>query len=170
VTDEQQDARLARVRELAEAVAAGQRREEREAAKPPPPEPERRGPGRPRKELPIEKVEELAERGWYVKEIAAFFGCSHDVVSKRYGEVIREAKQRGKGKIRDMLWSAAQDGDIKAITHLARHRLGEHDQQHLKVEKMGNDELVKVIQARLEADKLLPAGDPDVDDPVGTED
>lgn len=113
--------------------------------------------------IPIDedKVAQLAERGWKVPEIAAFFRVHPDTIRDRFSELIRVSRANGDGIIRDMMWNAAlTKGDVKAINHLAKHRLGEHDQQHIKLEKVDNEALVKIIESRLAQDQLEPGTTP----------
>ena len=84
--------------------------------------------GRPKIQIDEKQVKSLAERHWTAKEIAGHFGVCQDTINDRFSDLIKSARQSGKGKIRDVLWSVGLSGtDTKALLHLAKHYLGHHD-------------------------------------------
>lgn len=113
--------------------------------------------------IPIDEttVRKLARRLWSNNQIAAHFEVSHEVIYRRFGDIIKAEKEMGKAYLRDLQWKQAEKGDTKMIVHMSKHHLGEHDQQHLKVEKVSNEELAQLIQSRLMDDgvSLLPESD-----------
>lgn len=110
--------------------------------------------GRPRIVLDEDQVADLASRFWTHAEIAAFFKVNIDVIRERYATIIREAKEHGKGRVRDLQWQAALKGDWNAIKHLARHHLGEHDVQHIQIERLSDEQLAEIVRKRIEARSL----------------
>lgn len=119
-------------------------------------EPKKHKGGRPRFLVDETKLRVLAKKLWSTRELAAFFGCSHDLMCKRYYHIIKEERENGKAYIRDLQWKAAEGGDTKVLLHLSKHHLGEHDQQKLTVERMSSEDLARIVEARLLADTNEP--------------
>lgn len=66
---------------------------------------------RPKKyNIDPKQVEKLASFGCTNTEIAAFFGCSKDLISKSYSTNITKGKESGKMRLRQAMW-------VNAITH-----------------------------------------------------
>jgi hypothetical protein len=86
---------------------------------------------RPRKKIDIEQLQKCAEKQWSDVEIAAFFRVSVKTLHRRYVQLIEEAKQRGKTKLRDLQWKRALEGSDKMIIHMSKHYLGQHDKMDI---------------------------------------
>ena len=64
---------------------------------------------RPKKyDIDTEKVEQLAGFGCTNTEIASFFGCSTDLIEKSYSEFLTKGRDKGKIRLRQLQWRAAE--------------------------------------------------------------
>ena len=106
---------------------------------------------RPRIEIDISRVEELAAQGLSQAEICLVIGISEGTLysRKRENEVVEEAIKRGKAKaaseISNTLYMMAKKGDLGAIVWWEKTRRGLTDkvQQNLTIDvtKLSDDEL-----------------------------
>ena len=65
--------------------------------------------GRPKKyNIDPKEVEKLASFGCSNTEIASFFGCSKDLISKSYSTNVSKGQDSGKIRLRQYQWKAAQ--------------------------------------------------------------
>ena len=96
---------------------------------------EKRKRGRPSKAADIdpEQVRQCAMKLWKVTEIAAFFKVSHDVIERHFASIIKEARESGHAKIRDLQWKRALEGSDTMIKHLAEHHLDEHSKSRNEI-------------------------------------
>jgi hypothetical protein len=88
--------------------------------------------GRPRIEIPLATVEQLAQLGCTNKEIAAQFGVSERTIESRRQEPdFREAWDRGVAKgnisLRRKQFAQAMAGDRTMLIWLGKQRLGQKD-------------------------------------------
>lgn len=94
--------------------------------------------GRPKIEIDILRVEELAAQGLTQVEICLCLGISEKTMERRKAEqtVLAEAIKRGKAKaaseISNVLYRMAQGGDLGAIVWYEKTRRGLSDRAHVE--------------------------------------
>ena len=87
---------------------------------------------RPKKyNIDPEQVEKLAALGCTNTEIATFFGCSKDLISKSYSTNITKGKQIGKIRLRKMQIQAAEKGSVPMLIWLGKQMLEQTDKQEV---------------------------------------
>ena len=87
---------------------------------------------RPKKyNIDTEQVEKLASFGCSNTEIASFFGCSKDLISKSYSTNIAKGKDKGKIRLRQLLWKSAERGNVAMQIWLSKQYLGMADKQEI---------------------------------------
>ena len=85
--------------------------------------------GRPKKyNIDVEQVEKLASFGCSNTEIASFFGCSKDLISKSYSTNVSKGKDKGKIRLRQLLWKSAEKGNVTMQIWLGKQLLGQSEQ------------------------------------------
>jgi hypothetical protein len=82
-------------------------------------------PGRPRIEVDLAKLHELARVGCTLAEMAAVLGCSHDTLERRYRGEIDRGRADGDADLRRKQFELAIAGDQRMLVHLGRTRLGQ---------------------------------------------
>lgn len=113
--------------------------------------------GRPRIELDISRVEELAARGLSQAEICLVIGISEDTLSRRkadtaaIAEAIKGGRAKAASEIGNVLYRMAQGGDLGAIVWWEKTRRGLSDrvqqQINIDVSKLSDDELSAITQS-----------------------
>ena len=87
---------------------------------------------RPKKyNIDTEQVEKLASFGCSNTEIASFFGCSKDLISKSYSTNVSKGKDKGKIRLRQLLWKSAERGNVAMQIWLSKQYLGMADKQEI---------------------------------------
>ena len=87
---------------------------------------------RPKKyDIDEKQVEKLAALGCTNTEIASFFGCSKDLISKSYSTNVAKGKEKGKIRLRQMQWRSAEKGSVPMQIWLGKQVLGQTDKQEL---------------------------------------
>ena len=87
---------------------------------------------RPKKyNIDTEQVEKLAGLGCTNTEIAAFFGCSKDLIGKSYSTNVSKGKDKGKIRLRQLLWKSAERGNVAMQIWLSKQYLGMTDKQEI---------------------------------------
>ena len=87
---------------------------------------------RPKKyNIDPEQVEKLASFGCSNTEIASFFGCSKDLISKSYSTNVAKGKDKGKIRLRQLLWKSAERGNVAMQIWLSKQYLGMTDKQEI---------------------------------------
>jgi len=76
-------------------------------------------------------VEKLASYGCSVREIANYFGCSEDLIKKSYSQFVTKGKDKGKIRLRQMQWRAAENGSVPMLIWLGKQVLGQSDKQEI---------------------------------------
>lgn len=79
---------------------------------------------------PIE-VEKLSSYGCTNTEIADFFGCSKDLITKSYSTNVTKGKASGKIRLRQLLLKSAENGNVSAQIWLSKQYLGMSDKQEV---------------------------------------
>lgn len=77
------------------------------------------------------QVEKLASYGCTNTEIADYFGCSKDLISKSYSTNIAKGKTSGKIRLRQLLLKSAENGNVTAQIWLSKQYLGMSDKQEV---------------------------------------
>ena len=91
---------------------------------------------RPKKyDIDTEQVEKLASFGCTNIEIGSFFGCSPDLLEKSYSEFLTKGKDKGKIRLRQLQWKAAEAGSHTMLVWLGKQVLGQTDKQEVEVTK-----------------------------------
>ena len=87
---------------------------------------------RPKKyNIDKEQVEKLASFGCSNTEIASFFGCDESLIRKSYSEFIAKGKDKGKIRLRQLLWKSAERGNVAMQIWLSKQYLGIADKQEI---------------------------------------
>ena len=87
----------------------------------------------PRQKLKIdkEKVEQLASFGCTTSEIGSFFGCDEGTIRNRFSENLTKGKEKGKIRLRQMQWKAADKGNVTMLIWLGKQLLGQADKSEV---------------------------------------
>lgn len=87
---------------------------------------------RPKKyDIDPKQVEKLASFGCTNTEIASFFGCSKDLISKSYSTNVAKGKDQGKIRLRQLMWRTAEGGNVSMLIWLSKQYLGMSDKQEV---------------------------------------
>jgi hypothetical protein len=92
-------------------------------------------PGSNKYDIDPEQVEMLAARFWTNVEIASFFGIDEGTIRKGFSDILTKGRAIGKGKLRDLQWSAAEKGNTAILIWLGKQYLGQTE----KVETVDNE-------------------------------
>ena len=88
---------------------------------------------RPKKyKLDTEKVEQLAGFGCTNTEIASFFGCDESLIRKSYSEFLSKGRDKGKIRLRQLQWRAAERGNVSMMIWLGKQVLSQTDKQEVE--------------------------------------
>ena len=92
---------------------------------------------RPKKyNIDVDQVEKLAGLGCTNTEIAAFFGCSKDLIGKSYSTNVTKGKENGKIRLRQWQMKSAQKGNVAMLIWLGKQILGQSDKQDITVNEL----------------------------------
>ena len=95
---------------------------------------------RPKKyKLPTDKVEQLASFGCTNREIASYFECSESLLSKSYSSFITKGRDKGKIRLRQLQYKAAERGNTSMLIWLGKQILGQTDKQEIEMIKPIDD-------------------------------
>ena len=87
---------------------------------------------RPKKyNIDKEQVEKLASFGCTNVEIASFFGCDESLIRKSYSENITKGKDKGKIRLRQLMFRSAESGNVAMLIWLSKQYLGMSDKQEI---------------------------------------
>ena len=82
--------------------------------------------GRPKKyNLDTDQIEKLAAFGCTNTEIASFFGCGESLIRKSYSEFLTKGRDKGKMRLRQLQWKAAESGNVTMLIFLGKQILGQ---------------------------------------------
>ena len=91
---------------------------------------------RPKKyDIDTEQVEKLASFGCTNIEIGSFFGCSPDLLEKSYSEFLTKGRDKGKIRLRQLQWKAAEAGSHTMLIWLGKQILNQSDKQEFELIK-----------------------------------
>lgn len=117
--------------------------------------------GRPKIEIDWENFEKLCGLQCTEEEIADFFGCSVDTITRRvsekyktsFEEMFRRWKGMGRVSLRRLQWQAAKGGSVKMLIWLGKQYLNQKD----RIETSGLEERgpIVIIRSEEEHKKLL---------------
>jgi hypothetical protein len=84
--------------------------------------------GRPKKELDVEQIRELAMIQCTDGEIAAVMRVSVDTITRNYAEMIKEGREHGKSSLRRAQYKLALTGNAQMLIWLGRFYLGQKEE------------------------------------------
>ena len=93
--------------------------------------------GRPKAIVDKNVVEALAEIGCTQREIAAFVGCSAEVINRRFQTEIALGTERLKTSLRRMQWKSAKNGNVPMQIWLGKQYLGQCEPTRMDI--IGDD-------------------------------
>ena len=85
--------------------------------------------------IDTEQVEKLASFGCTNIEIGSFFGCSPDLLEKSYSEFLTKGRDKGKIRLRQLQWKAAEAGSHTMLIWLGKQILNQSDKQEFELIK-----------------------------------
>jgi hypothetical protein len=96
--------------------------------------------GRPRVEIDIEKLRNMARIQCTAEECASVFECSVDTIDRRlkeegydgFADFYKRYSGEGKTSLRRAQWKAAQDGNPTMLVWLGKQMLGQRDKQEIE--------------------------------------
>lgn len=122
-----------------------------------------------RPQIPIDPdvVEKLAAIHCTMKEIAAVVECSVDTLERRFAEIIKQGRDKGKTSLKRWQWKAAEKGNVTMQIWLGKNYLGQSDGKmeaeaanQLAEKKQTPEEWLKEVQRkRAELEKANGHGD-----------
>ena len=87
---------------------------------------------RPKKyNIDTEQLEKLAGFGCTNTEIASFFNVSERTIRRSYAEYLTKGRDKGKIRLRQMQWKAAESGNVTMLIWLGKQVLGQSEQPTL---------------------------------------
>jgi len=107
--------------------------------------------GRPLLDIDPEQVKMLAMIDCSYAEMAAVLNCDPKTLSNRFSQVIEKGREEGKSSLKRAQFKAAMKGNPTMLIWLGKQRLGQADQQHLKIGKladMSNDQLRAIADGK----------------------
>ena len=84
--------------------------------------------GRPKKELDVEQIRELATIQCTDVEIAAVMRVSVDSLKANYTDIIKEGREHGKSSLRRAQYKLALTGNAQMLIWLGRFYLGQKEE------------------------------------------
>jgi len=109
--------------------------------------------GRPPLDINADEVEGLSRLGATNIEIANFFGCSDDTITRRFADNLVKGRASRKIRLRQWQWKAAEHGSITMMIFLGKSELHQTDRSEItmkgsmniskELEDMSTDELIK---------------------------
>ena len=83
--------------------------------------------GRPPLEIDSKQVFTLASINCTMEEIGLVVGCSVDTLERRFADVIKEGRAKGRSSLRRYMWEAVQKGNITMMIFMSKNLLGYAD-------------------------------------------
>jgi AraC-like DNA-binding protein len=84
-------------------------------------------PGRPRLQLDEEQIEKLAAFFLTDEEVASFFGCSADTLTRRFAEPLKRGRHFAKASLKRRQYMRAMEGSDTQLIWLGKQHLGQRD-------------------------------------------
>tara|TARA_Y100001973_G_C5187076_1_gene328548 strand:- start:1746 stop:2078 length:333 start_codon:yes stop_codon:yes gene_type:complete len=107
---------------------------------------EKKKSGRPKKHnVDPEKVEQLAGFGCTNTEICSFFDFSNRTLTRNYAENLAKGRDKGKIRLRQLQWRAAEKGNTSMLIWLGKQILGQTEKTEVSWENpVGDVEFIDV--------------------------
>lgn len=96
--------------------------------------------------LDPEQVTSLAGIGCTLNEMAAFFKCSVDTLTRNYADAIEAGRETGKVSVRRMMWDQGRKGNSVALKYLVHNVLKEKIEE-FHVEHSEPNEIVQKLSS-----------------------
>lgn len=109
---------------------------------------------RPKINIDEREVYELAKIHCTNEEIAEFFQCSVDTITRRFADILTKGRADGKGRLRKHMWNNAAKGNATIQIWLSKQYLGMAEKQEIlqtTVETLTNEDFEKTIDIYLES-------------------
>ncbi len=90
--------------------------------------------GRPKKEIDLAEVEQMARVQCSLREIAAEVGCDEKTLRNRFSAEIASARDCGKSRLRRLQFAAANKGSVPMLMFLGKQWLGQSEKVDAVVE------------------------------------
>lgn len=103
---------------------------------------------RPPLDIDEQLVENLAAIHCTMEEIASVCGCSVDTLERRFADVIKRAREKGKSSLRRLQWQAAQKGNVTMLIWLGKQLLNQKDISRIELDRIPNEVLTLEIERR----------------------
>lgn len=91
----------------------------------------------------LDELKKLCAMQCTDEEIAAWFGCSVDTLSRNFADIIKEGRQRGRISMKRALFDKVQKGDLGAIVWWGKNYAGMSDKieqkQHIELKEVKYD-------------------------------
>ena len=105
--------------------------------------------GRPRLQIDSETVEKLAQIGCKTKEIADYFGCSEDTISRNYAAELIKGRSEVRMSLRRWQLESAKKGNVVMQIWLGKQMLGQQDKTEIVLSKIPDDVFIAETKRRL---------------------
>lgn len=105
--------------------------------------------GRPKLDLDEALIEKLASIHCTMEEIASICNCSVDTLERRYAELIKVAKDKGKSSLRRYQWEGAQKGNSAMLIWLGKQLLGQKDISRIELTEIPDHLFSQEAERRL---------------------
>ena len=117
---------------------------------------------RPRIELDENKIAELRGIGCTVEEIANFFGCSHDTITRNYAYALRDGENHAKRNIRKRIWNLfISTTHTKAFDWVTQYILQQpvqnfnYQEFKMSISQLSHEELKKMFNEKMDQLKQI---------------
>ena len=93
------------------------------------------------------QLETLASIGCTLAEMAAFFKCSVDTITRNYAEALMRGRENGKVSVRRMMWEQGKKGNSVALKYLVHNILREKIEEYNQKpgELSATDEIIEKL-------------------------
>ena len=108
---------------------------------------------RPPLEIDEKLVEKLASIHCTMEEIGSTVGCSVDTLERRFAEIIKRGKDKGKSSLRRLMWEKAQNGNVTMMIWLSKQTLGMRDRVENEIVGPSDNSKRLVIEYAKEGDE-----------------
>tara|TARA_Y100000401_G_C8250653_1_gene187971 strand:- start:312 stop:641 length:330 start_codon:yes stop_codon:yes gene_type:complete len=102
---------------------------------------------RPKKKIEESKVEQLASFGCTNTEIASFFNVNESTIRRGFAEYLTKGRDKGKIRLRQMQWKAAEGGNVSMLIWLGKQVLGQTEQPTLTEDEIVEGFDIEVISS-----------------------
>lgn len=103
---------------------------------------------RPKLQIDESLVEKLASIHCTMEEIASVCSCSVDTLERRFAEVIKKARAKGKSSLRRLQWENAQKGNVSMQIWLGKIILGQVENHFVPVQAAAIDQHIDRANAK----------------------